>query len=58
MIVFPILLPLFLAALDDHVRKEIQDAADENEHYPIRGVMHRDPSRMGSAKQKPPSSKR
>src|SRR3989338_2516477 len=49
MIVF-LVLPLFLMALDDHVRKEIQDTADENTHDPICRIMHRDSSVMGSAK--------
>jgi len=45
-----LILPLFLTALDDHVGKEIEDTANEDEHYPICRVMHRDLSVTESAK--------
>src|SRR3990167_10049476 len=49
MIVFLVLLSLFLAALDDHVGNEIQEAANDNQHKPIRRIMHRGASVRGSA---------
>jgi len=47
-----LILPLFLAAFDDYVGNEIQEAANDNEHKPIRGVTHHNTSLMGSAKTK------
>ena len=58
-LIFYVICPLSLTAFDDHVDKEKQDAAHEDEHEPIRRVTHRDiPYDEKRKIKKPLSSKR